>query len=1229
MNNLSSQKMVTKIEILKAKKAAGILTADEAALLEELEAQYTEELIQTLQAKQAAGLLTLDEAALLEQLVGQYPEAVAKKEDKPSDSTEKAKDAHEAEIDAGIVDGFSASPALGGLAALGGAGGGGSSAVAGGSSFSGSLINGYISNARVFQDTNGDGFYAVGEPVAFTNSLGEFTLTGNLTNGAALIAESSWTDSAGIAQTATDQTTGANVSTVFTAPAGSTVVSPFTTLMSAGMTEEQVRTAFGIADDIPVTSFDPIATAKSTTATAIQKQAALQYKAASTAVANILDLATETLVTEGDPTSAASITKIVANAISENVTSDGTYNIENADLIASTLEDSIIASGVDLGATNAGDLAASLSNNLKAINTAMLDAARNLDLNAPDSDAALNSIYRSAKVAQEDLSGVLKSIVSPADDADVSSLLSDLENNFDVAGKISSAVIPDPTLFGGIDFELVSSEYTLIGFEGASASLVADPDDVDNQVMQFTRGQDSKFYAGVSIGYLSGGKVTEILLDGDAGNTTVNVKIWSPTDGIVTRLEVQDYSETAQGNDYYNVHAEATLQSGWNDVVFDFSLPAERYVSATGDNRATGLDNRAFYDKLNLFIDWENGKAFDGTQVGTALSDDITYYVDDIILGFGDPQFYAGDGSDGSDAADSPSTAATFTLGSSDAAVYTDDPVNVTNLDPNWGQATDLQAITDTEAGKLLKFSGFNYQGIEITSQDVSAKEHLHLDVWSQTTGKIKVGIISLNPTAEHMIEFDVTGGQWNSIDLDLADFGTAGVDLTAVAQIKFDTGSVAVSEFFVDNLVFTAPANAYSESPASPADLTGYSLVFEDEFNTIGASPDATNWTFDTGNDGWGNNEVQDYQSDLNDAQIIDWDPSEEVNGALKITAQQVDGVITSARVKSNVDLDPYGYYEVRAKLPSEDGAWPAIWLLGDGGRATWPNEGEIDLVEWSSAYAGNTTSVWSGNAYNPVNGVNVSDNQVSANAWDVNLSGAVALQGGSNYTVTFDAKGEDGRTLIAGIGESGGAYRNDSETVTISSEWETYTLHLTAIGSDSANFEGATRVLFDMGLDAGAINLDNVKISSGHNGNVYIGGPEEVAGPEVVAGPDLMVDGSFDGTRDSQIISALHYPDAHGGSANDTTIELDSAVDEWHTYQLWWESDSISIGVDGTKDDAHLVYNKPDNATNDSWPFDGAMDMILNVAIGGTLGGAVPVNDFSYDMYVDYVRVYQEIPV
>ena len=270
---------------------------------------------------------------------------------------------------------------------------------------------------------------------------------------------------------------------------------------------------------------------------------------------------------------------------------------------------------------------------------------------------------------------------------------------------------------------------------------------------------------------------------------------------------------------------------------------------------------------------------------------------------------------------------------------------------------------------------------------------------------------------------------------------------------------------YFGPSATTTPTSTDISGSSSSAVDLTDYSLVFEDDFNAIGESPNSTNWTFDTGSDGWGNNEVQDYQSDLDDAEIIDWDESSEVNGALRITAKNVDGTITSARVKSDIDVGAYGYYEVRAKLPSETGAWPAIWLLGEGGRSTWPNDGEIDLVEWSAAYA----------------------------------------------------------------------------------------------------------------------------------------------------------------SSDQEIISALHYPAAHGGNANDTNATLTSAVDEWHIYQLWWTPDSIKIGVDGTEDDAHLVYSKPENATNNAWPYDGPMDLILNIAIGGTLGGEVPTSNFEYAMDVDYVRIYQ----
>lgn len=41
------------------------------------------------------------------------------------------------------------------------------------------------------------------------------------------------------------------------------------------------------------------------------------------------------------------------------------------------------------------------------------------------------------------------------------------------------------------------------------------------------------------------------------------------------------------------------------------------------------------------------------------------------------------------------------------------------------------------------------------------------------------------------------------------------------------------------------------------------------------------------------------------------------------------------------------YGRYEVRDKLPTTRGMWPAIWLLPDTGAFPWPSQGEIDIME------------------------------------------------------------------------------------------------------------------------------------------------------------------------------------------------------------------------------------------------------------------------------------------
>lgn len=41
------------------------------------------------------------------------------------------------------------------------------------------------------------------------------------------------------------------------------------------------------------------------------------------------------------------------------------------------------------------------------------------------------------------------------------------------------------------------------------------------------------------------------------------------------------------------------------------------------------------------------------------------------------------------------------------------------------------------------------------------------------------------------------------------------------------------------------------------------------------------------------------------------------------------------------------YGRIDFRAKVEEAEGAWPAIWLLPDGGKQKWPDGGEIDVME------------------------------------------------------------------------------------------------------------------------------------------------------------------------------------------------------------------------------------------------------------------------------------------
>jgi len=135
-----------------------------------------------------------------------------------------------------------------------------------------------------------------------------------------------------------------------------------------------------------------------------------------------------------------------------------------------------------------------------------------------------------------------------------------------------------------------------------------------------------------------------------------------------------------------------------------------------------------------------------------------------------------------------------------------------------------------------------------------------------------------------------------------------------------------------------------------------------------------------------------------------------------------------------------------------------------------------------------------WTGNAFNVLedggNNFNQSDNEISGNPFDVNLSHPVALESGVTYTFSFDAatSAEDGsRTIIAGIGLNEGSFEAAVETVTVTSDLQTYTLTLTPpLGSTNS------RALFDLGADDGLLILDNVILTT--DSDTGGGEPEEL---------------------------------------------------------------------------------------------------------------------------------------
>ena len=243
-----------------------------------------------------------------------------------------------------------------------------------------------------------------------------------------------------------------------------------------------------------------------------------------------------------------------------------------------------------------------------------------------------------------------------------------------------------------------------------------------------------------------------------------------------------------------------------------------------------------------------------------------------------------------------------------------------------------------------------------------------------------------------------------------------------ATSRLRRLTGPIA--------LTLVASMTALGLSHVAPARAA--TLVWSDEFNgAAGSSPSTSNWNFETGGGGWGNNEWQTYTNSRQNSYL-------DGNGRLVIAARSNGTSITSARLNTLGKVAfTYGTASARIKLPAGKGLLPAFWLMGtDIYSVGWPQSGEIDVIETPSV-----TTAYTNHLHGPT---------TSGGTWQLGNSGAIADLSTAFHTYSV-TKSKDAIT-VALDGRTVGSYR--ASQLSADKKWvfnkPTYLLLTLAVGGD-----------------------------------------------------------------------------------------------------------------------------------------------------------------------------------
>lgn len=464
------------------------------------------------------------------------------------------------------------------------------------------------------------------------------------------------------------------------------------------------------------------------------------------------------------------------------------------------------------------------------------------------------------------------------------------------------------------------------------------------------------------------------------------------------------------------------------------------------------------------------------------------------------------------------------------------------------------------------------------------------------------------------MVDGNVPEGETTGIQMDFSDGGFMGY---YVGSTTYEILSVTENSLHVRTIDAANPDLAWYHRFSAEAEMGGgeenlvtvfNDLVWSDEFDVDGA-PNPANWTYDLGAGGWGNGEAQSYTDAPENVKVED--------GVLKITAI---GSGDGGGVK---------YY------------YDDVTLVGAGGATSSVEEFEGDAPAFTGFGGASSSVIENPDASGENTSAKVAESlkPVGAETWagtyfDVPAPLDLATYPSISVKTWSPAAGIVVKLKLENQANADENFEVDVNS-TVAEAWETLTFDFSA--APAGTYDRVV-LFFDFGTSpTGDAAYTSARIKS-ENLYEFTYGRVEVRAKLPSAGgtwPALWALGAnFDtvgwptcgeidimehvGNNPNVVSSALHYPGNSGGTAVTNSTSVPTATSEFHNYTVEWTADSIKFVVDD-----ELIHTSFTN--NMDTPFNSDFFFIMNIAMGGTLGGTIDPAFTEATMEVDYIRVYQ----